>query len=229
MFPIRDSIRSEKKPLVAWTIIGINLIVFLWEIFGPNPEMFISRYALTPKAINFFSPVSLMPFLTSLFLHGGWVHLISNMWFLKIFGDNVEASLGHVRFLIIYLAWGIIASLIQYLFSIASSIPMLGASGAIAGVLGAYMILFPRSKIETLIPAVGFWTRIMVPAPFMLFYWFITQIFSGTISLAIETNTTGGVAWWAHAGGFLAGYLTAKALSQQQKKDQILYPDEVWP
>lgn len=226
MFPIRDSIQSEKKPFVTWAIIGINVFVFFLEIFSPDPEAFINQYALIPESINLGSPLSLLPFLTSIFLHAGWMHLLSNMWFLKIFGDNVEALFGHFKFLVIYLVWGIAASLVQYLFLVNSSIPMLGASGAIAGVLGAYMVLLPHAKIETLIP--GFWARALVPAPVMLFYWFITQLFNGTASIAVGTAAVGGVAWWAHAGGFVAGYFTAKLLPQKQKEGRVLYPDEIW-
>lgn len=228
MFPIRDSVQSGKKPFVAWVIIGLNVFVFFLEIFSPDPETFINRYALIPNLVSFFSPLSFLPFLTSTFLHAGWMHLISNMWFLKIFGDNVEATFGHLKFLIIYLFWGIAAGLIQYFFLAGSAIPMLGASGAIAGVMGAYMVLLPHAKIETLIPTIGFWTKALVPAPIMLFYWFITQLFNGTASIAMGTAAVGGVAWWAHAGGFAAGYLTAKLLPQKQKQSQALYPDEVW-
>lgn len=228
MFPLRDSVRSEKTPFITWAIILVNIFVFLQEILAPDPEAFITQYALVPETINFLHPLSLFPFLTSIFLHAGWIHLISNMWFLKIFGDNVEATLGHLKFLLIYLIWGIAASLIQYLFLVTSSIPMLGASGAIAGVLGAYMVLFPHSKIETLIPTFGLWMRALIPAPVMLFYWFITQLFSGTASIAIGTAAVGGVAWWAHAGGFAAGYLTAKIFPKKKKKNQVLYPDEIW-
>ena len=228
MFPIRDSARSGKTPFITWTIIVVNVLVFFQEILAPNPESFITQYALVPKTVNFFYPFSLFPFLTSLFLHAGWVHLISNMWFLKIFGDNVEATLGHLKFLFIYLVWGVAAGLIQYLFLVTSSVPMLGASGAIAGVLGAYMVFFPGSKIEVLIPTYGFWARALVPAPFMLFYWFIIQLFSGTASVVAGTAAVGGVAWWAHAGGFVAGYLTAKIFPKKQKKNQVLYPDEIW-
>jgi len=228
MLPIRDSARSGKTPFITWAIILANVLVFFQEMLAPEPERFINQYALIPKSVNFLSPVSFSPFLTSLFLHAGWVHLISNMWFLKIFGDNVEATLGHIKFLFIYLLWGIVAGLVQYLFLVTSSIPMLGASGAIAGVLGAYMVFFPYSKIEVLVPTYGFWTRALVPAPFMLFYWFITQLFSGTASIVVGTAAVGGVAWWAHAGGFAAGYLTAKIFPKKREKGEILYPDEIW-
>lgn len=226
MFPIRDSVQSDKKPFITWLIISLNIFVFFLEIVHPDPESFIRQYALIPETINFFSLVSLLPFLTSIFLHAGWMHLISNMWFLKIFGDNVEAFLGHFKFLLIYLGWGITASLVQYFFLMTSSIPMLGASGAIAGVLGAYMVLLPHAKIETLFP--GFWVKAMVPAPIMLFYWFIAQLFNGAASIAVGTAAVGGVAWWAHAGGFTTGYLTAKLFPQKKKGSRVLYPDEVW-
>lgn len=136
--------------------------------------------------------------------------------------------MGHLKFLFIYLVWGIVAGLVQYLLLVTSSIPMLGASGAIAGVLGAYMVFLPHSKIEVLIPTFGLWTTALVPAPFMLFYWFITQLFSGTASVVVGTASVGGVAWWAHAGGFVAGYLTAKIFPKKQRENRVLYPDEIW-
>lgn len=226
MLPLRDSIRSQKTPFITWAIILANVLVFFQELAAPDLEVFIYQYALIPKDIDLFTASSFFPFFTSLFLHAGWVHLISNMWFLKIFGDNVEAYLGHIKFLLLYLFWGIAAGVIQYLFLVDSAIPMLGASGAIAGVLGAYLVLFPHSTIEVLVPTFGFFATALVPAPFMLFYWFITQLFSGTASIIVGTAAVGGVAWWAHAGGFAAGYLTAKIFPK--KKDQVLYPDEIW-
>lgn len=228
MLPLRDSVRSHKVPFVCWAIILANVFVFLLELAASDLEIFIFKYALIPKNVSLSFPSSLSPFFTSVFLHAGWVHLLSNMWFLKIFGDNVEARLGHIKFFFLYLFWGVVAGLAQYLFLVNSTIPMLGASGAIAGVLGAYLVFFPYSKIEVLIPTFGFWATTLVPAPFMLFYWFITQLFSGTASIVIGTAAVGGVAWWAHAGGFAAGYLTAKIFPKRQKKNQILYPDEIW-
>jgi membrane associated rhomboid family serine protease len=228
MLPLRDSVRSHKTPFICWAIILANVFIFLLELAAPDLEIFISQHALIPKNVNFFLPSSLFPFLTSLFLHAGWIHLLSNMWFLKIFGDNVEATLGHFKFLFVYFFWGITAGVVQYLFLVDSTIPMLGASGAIAGVLGAYLVFFPYSRIEVLVPTFGFWVTTLVPAPFMLFYWFVTQLFSGTASIVIGTAAVGGVAWWAHAGGFAAGYLTAKIFPRRRKENQVLYPDEVW-
>jgi membrane associated rhomboid family serine protease len=228
MLPLRDSVRSHKTPFICWAVILANVLVFLKQLATLDLELFISQYALIPENVDFFLPASLIPFLTSIFLHAGWVHLFSNMWFLKIFGDNIEATLGHIKFLLLYLFWGVVAGIVQYLFLTNSTIPILGASGAIAGVLGAYMVFLPHSKIEVLLPIYGLWTTALIPAPFMLLYWFITQLFSGTTSIVVGTAAVGGVAWWAHAGGFVAGYLTAKIFPKKQKKNQVLYPDEVW-
>src|SRR3989344_8128485 len=151
MFPIRDQHPSHKFPLVTILLIAINCVVFFLELTAPDPEVFINQFALTPAAINFLNPTTLVSFLTSMFLHGGWLHILSNMWFLWIFGDNVEATLGSLGFLFFYLFTGLAASLLQYFIDPTSAIPVLGASGAIAGVLGSYLVLFPRAQIETLI------------------------------------------------------------------------------
>lgn len=224
MFPLRDTIYSEKRPVVTYLLIALNSFVFLWEIV--SPQEVVLRYALVPNQVDFSNLRTLLPFLTSLFLHAGWVHLFSNMWFLRIFGDNVEAFFGRLKFLFFYLLWGIIACFVQYLFLMHSSIPMLGASGAIAGVLGAYLVLFPYSKIETLVPTFAFWARVFLPAPLMLIYWFFIQLFNGTASIIVGTAVVGGVAWWAHIGGFLGGFLTTKSFFKRQ--EEILYPEEIW-
>ena len=147
--------------------------------------------------------VALYPLVTSLFLHGGWLHLIGNMLYLFIFGDNVEDRLGHIGYLVFYLLVGITASLTEVYFSRSSSVPLLGASGAIAGVMGAYLILYPKARITTLIPLFIFFPVIDVSAFFFLVFWFVMQFISGALS--VGTQISGGVAWWAHAGGFVAG------------------------
>ncbi len=216
MFPIRDHNPSHKFPYVTLTIILINALVFLLELTVPDQEFFIYTYALVPDKINFFVPATLPPFLTSMFMHGGWLHIISNMWFLWIFGDNIEASLGHFRFITFYLISGFSASLLQYLIDPASIIPMLGASGAIAGVLGGYLVLFPHARIETLVTYFGgFISKVNVPASLMLVYWFVTQLFSGVGSIAIGAGDMGGVAFFAHIGGFAAGWVIIRVFKSR--------------
>lgn len=210
MFPIRDHNPSESFPLVTIFIIIVTSIAFYLQLTAPDFEGFIMQYALVPSRVDVSRLETLLPFIYSIFMHGGWLHIISNLWFLWIFGDNIEATLGHVRYLFFYLLCGIAAGLTQYLFSASSDIPMLGASGAVAGVLGAYLVLFPRHKIDTLMFMFGgFMQRIQVPASFMLGYWFVIQFISGVGSFGFEG---GGVAWWAHVGGFAAGWVLVRLL-----------------
>lgn len=222
MIPLRDSHPTREKPVVTYFLILVNILVFLLEIAAPDLEDFIGQYALIAAKVNFFNLSSLWPFLTFQFLHGGLLHLFSNMWFLKIFGDNVEERLGHFKFLLFYLFFGIVAGLSQYIFLTSSTIPMIGASGSVAGVLGAYFVFFPHHRIETLIPGPLFWYRVNLPASFMLFYWFIFQLLAGAGSLALPE--VGGVAFMAHAGGFLAGWLIARKLKNTQGVNKNL-PD----
>lgn len=176
------------------------------------------NYALVPALVDFGNPATWWPFIWSMFMHGGWLHIISNLWFLWIFGDNVEAFLGHIGFLLFYLLTGIAASLVQFFFMSGSEIPTLGASGAIAGVLGAYLVLYPRHKIDTLVISFGgFLQKLQIPASFMLGYWFIIQLFSGVGSLGAAGQ--GGVAWWAHIGGFASGYLFTQAVKGNNRTE----------
>lgn len=210
MLPLRDHNPSHKKPVITVLLIAANLYGFFRELAAPDLENFISDYALIPANTDFGNPVTLLPFLTAIFLHAGWFHLLSNMWFLWIFGDNVEERFGKIKYLLIYLLSGVIAGVAQYAVSADSAVPMLGASGAVAGVLGAYVIFFPRHRVDTLVPIFFFVQIIPLPAYIMLGYWFITQIFAGVGSLAVETAASGGVAFFAHIGGFIAGILFAK-------------------
>ncbi len=212
MIPLRDSHPSNIFPFWIITIIGINIYVFFLEITSVNPDTFITQYALIPNQIDFSDLKTLWPFITSQFLHGGFLHIISNMLFLWIFGDNIEGRFGFLLFPIFYLASGIAGAFGQYIFITDSAIPMLGASGAIAGVLGAYFALFGHHTIKTLIPIFGFFTVIDVPASVMLFYWFFTQIFSGVASISLTTTDMGGVAFFAHAGGFVFGWLMGRMI-----------------
>src|SRR3989344_8156864 len=207
MFPIRDTRNSGKFPIVNLILIGFNIYVFILELFSPNIEVFIAQYSLIPQNVNFFDFQSLRPFVTSMFLHAGFLHILSNMWFLWIFGDNVEAAIGHIKYLLFYLSCGVAASFVQYLFITDLTLPMLGASGAIAAVLGAYLRFFPNHKIDTLIPVFGLPIIVAVPASFMLIYWFFAQAFNGVATIFAQTISIGGIAYIAHAGGFLTGVI----------------------
>lgn len=222
MIPISDSRPAGIFPFWTILIIAINVIVFFLELTSPNPDAFISQYALIPSYVNFNDPVSLLPFITSQFLHGGWLHIISNMLFLWVFGDNVEGKLGFVLYPIFYIVCGVVAALAQYFTAPDLQIPMLGASGAVAGVLGAYFAWFSQHTVKTLVPIFGFFTLIDVPAGFMLFYWIATQFLAGAFSLG---DQMGGVAYFAHIGGFIAGFLLAKLLTpitQDQTKFEVI-------
>jgi membrane associated rhomboid family serine protease len=210
MFPIRDSRSSGRFPFINLSLIAANLYVFYKELTAPDPEVFINAYALIPSNVNFSNPENLLPFVTSLFLHAGFLHILSNMWFLWVFGDNVEAAMGHINYLAFYIFCGIAASFVQYAFIADSALPMIGASGAIAGVLGAYLRFFPGHSIDSLVPVFGLPLIVAVPASFMLIYWFIIQAFNGVASIAVATAAFGGVAYLAHAGGFAAGILLSR-------------------
>ncbi len=204
MIPLRDVIPSRTKPFVTVAIIVINALVFFYEVSLPQAELraFTRQYGLVPAAFSWLSV------LTSLFLHGGWLHCIGNMWSLWIFGDNVEDRMGHGRFLFFYLLCGVIAALGHAAIDPRSTVPTIGASGAIAGVMGAYLVLYPRSRILTLIPIVIVFQVVEIPAVVFLGFWFVIQLFAGVGSLATSGGTpAGGVAFWAHVGGFLAGVL----------------------
>ncbi len=216
MFPLRDSIPSSKPPVINVVIIVACVVAFFYELMlGRYLEPFLRAYAFVPA--RFFYPeafdvsfaFNLWTIVFSMFLHGGWLHLIGNMWFLWVFGDNVEDALGHGRFLVFYVLCGAAAAFAQALVSPLSQVPMIGASGAIAGVLGAYFVWFPWSRVKTLVFLGFFMTMAELPAPIFLVLWFVIQFFSGTLSLAAAGGAGGGVAWFAHIGGFVAGALLA--------------------
>jgi len=223
VIPLKDRNPRYSTPFVTVLLIVANALVFLYELsLGPRAgEKFIFTFGMVPARIEwaFTGPsvtfqAAFLPLLTSLFLHGGWLHLIGNMWFLWIFGDNVEDRFGHLRYLLFYLLCGVGAGLAHILFNLNSRIPAVGASGAISGVLGAYLVLFPRARVLTLIPLFIFFFTVELPALVLLGYWFVIQALSGLGSLAIRT--TGGVAWWAHVGGFLLGMALAKPLRRRR-------------
>jgi len=213
MIPLRDTQPSYSPPIVTVIIISLNILVFLFQISLDPYERnyFIGAYGIVPDRLNYSSIV------TSMFLHGGWMHLIGNMWFLWIYGDNVEDVLGHGKFAMFYLLCGIAAGLVHILLNADSRIPTIGASGAIAGVMGAYLVKFPHSKIITLVIIVVFVTIVEVPAVFMLIYWFAIQIFSGVGSIGYSNVSKGGVAWFAHVGGFLTGMMLIYLLGSKER------------
>lgn len=211
MIPIRDINPTQKKPLVNIALIVLNVVAFVYEVsLGSRVEGLFFQYGVVPAdVILAFSTYQLIdggiPFLTSMFLHGGWLHLAGNMLYLWIFGDNIEEKLGHARYLGFYVICGIVAGALHVFIDPASTIPTVGASGAISGVLGAYLLMFPRARVLTVIPVFFFIQLVELPALFVLGFWFVIQFFNGLASLGFETGGMGGVAWWAHIGGFLAG------------------------
>ena|SRR3989344_2981228 len=220
MFPISDSIKSKHFPFLTLFFIAVNVYVFFKELVAPNTEGFIYAFSLIPSRVDLRDYTTLFPFVSAMFLHGGFLHIISNMWFLMIFGDNVESFFGKFRYVFVYLVSGIAGNVLQYLLYPNSAIPMLGASGAVSGVLGAYYVLYPHSRIKTLLPIFFFITIVEIPAVIYLFYWFFIQLLSGVASLPIATQT-GGVAFWAHVGGFVAGIFFARMFQKERGKGYI--------
>ncbi|MBP7868014.1 MAG: rhomboid family intramembrane serine protease [Acidobacteria bacterium] len=216
MIPLRDTIRSRTFPVVNTALIAANVLVFLWQLANTHRlnEIFVLygivplRYADPSVAAHFTLWEQAFPFLSSMFLHGGWFHLLGNLWFLYIFGDNVEERLGHLRYLAFYLLCGFSAGAVHLFTSWGSPIPTLGASGAVSGVMGAYLIFFPAARVLTVVPIFLLFPVFEVPAPFFLVYWLGIQLVSGLFTSA----EAGGTAWWAHVGGFGAGLLFGKLL-----------------
>ena len=207
MIPIRDEIKTHRTPIVNYALVVINVLVFLWMFLNSaNLESIYYQYALIPA--NFLNGIDMgdiTDLFTSMFMHGGWMHLIGNMLYLWIFGDNIEDRLGHIGYLLFYLAGGLAAALLQTLISPSSQIPMVGASGAIAAVLGAYLVMYPNSRVYTFIP-IGFYARVqLVPAIVVLGLWFLLQLISGVGSLSVLDQ--GGTAYFAHIGGFIFGLI----------------------
>jgi len=214
MFPLRDTQPSYSKPVVTVLLIVVNLLVFLFE-FSLDPysrNAFVFTYGMVPDHFTWSTVF------TSMFLHGGWLHVLGNMWFLWIFGDNIEDILGHAKFLLFYLLCGVVAALTQYVFDPSSRVPMIGASGAIAGVMGAYMVKFPRSRIVTFVFVFFFITTVDIPAWVMLIYWFLLQLAGGFESVTASLySRSGGTAFLAHVGGFIAGMVLIFLLGTRQR------------
>ncbi|MBX5465068.1 MAG: rhomboid family intramembrane serine protease [Clostridia bacterium] len=213
MIPVGDDVRSRRFPWVTLLLVAANILIFLHEL-GMTPDqldLFYSRWGLIPARVvaswttrGPLAPSSWEPLLTAIFLHGSWLHVIGNMIFLWIFGDNVEDLMGHARYLLFYLLTGVIGNGVQTFFYPASTVVVIGASGAIAGVLGAYLVKYPWARVTTVIPLGFFIVPLHIPAAVFLVFWFAVQFLSGAASLGVE-YASGGVAYWVHVGGFLAG------------------------
>jgi membrane associated rhomboid family serine protease len=233
MIPLRDTIRSQTFPLVNSILIGLNILFFLFELSAPNTERFITLVGLIPRRFLYYRDAhELITVFTSMFLHGGWLHLLSNLLALYIFGDNVEERMGSVRYLLFYLLCGLLASLTHVFFNPYSTLPTIGASGAIAGVLGAYILLYPTARVLTFIPLFIIPYFIEVPAFIYLGFWFISQLFNGALAIATAAQTTrhggGGVAFLAHVGGFVAGALLGPFFVRRPRLIQRVDPFEPW-
>ena len=213
MFPLRDDRPTYTPPIVTTMLIVACALVFLHEIslddFSRN--YFVEKYAMVPAH---FSPVTLV---TSLFVHAGWMHIIGNMLFLWAFGKSLEDAMGHVKFFSFYMLCGIAAGIVHVFFNYYSRVPTVGASGAIAGVMGAYLIKFPRAYIHTLVFIIVFVTTVDIPAWFFTIFWFVTQLFSGFGSITQTQVSDGGTAWFAHIGGFLAGMLLVTMMGTRNR------------
>ncbi|HTM58459.1 MAG TPA: rhomboid family intramembrane serine protease [Candidatus Udaeobacter sp.] len=224
MFPLRDDNPSATTPVVTRALIVINLVIFVYELsLGPDLREFFFRFALIPRNLTLAVSGSadwsaaLIPLLSSIFLHGGWIHVIGNMWYLWIFGDNIEDQLGHFGYLVFYLVSGVMAGLLHVFTNPESLLPTVGASGAIAGVLGAYAAAFPRARVITLLPLFPFFQVVALPALLVLGFWFVVQFASGALVLA--AGASGGVAVWAHVGGFVFGYVVMAVLRGFRRRD----------
>ncbi|MHB1361453.1 MAG: rhomboid family intramembrane serine protease [Thermoleophilia bacterium] len=227
MLPFKDNIPTERFPIVTALIIAINAAVFLYELTldaAGKLDAFFAQYGMTPYEITHGASITqrsipvYLTLITMMFLHGGWLHIGGNMLYLWIFGNNVEDTMGRFRFVFFYLACGVLAGLAQIAVDPASTVVNIGASGAIAGILGAYLLLFPRAKVTTLIFLVVFITVVQLPAVVVLIFWFLLQLFSGVLDMSTSGDN---VAYFAHIGGFIAGLLTIKLFTLGKHKVHI--------
>jgi len=232
MIPLRDENPSGTVPVITRALISVNAIAFVYELtLGPDLKSFIYAWGMVPARLSLALRFGEEPIvgpslttLTSMFLHGGWLHLVGNMWYLWIFGDNIEDRLGHLRFLIFYLLAGIVAALLHYALNQTSWMPTVGASGAIAGVLGAYLVTFPRARVVALVPLFPFFQVMALPAVLVLGLWFVMQFFSGALSLGNAGG--GGVAWWAHIGGFAFGLIGMPIFGGRSRRPSGAWTEE---
>ena len=232
MIPLKDTNRTHSFPAVTLLLIAVNAAVFVYQLtLGSGHVLtgFFYQFGLVPRALLSFGYwqeagvlMGLAPLFTSMFLHGGWMHFLGNMLYLWVFGDNVEDWLGALRFLLFYLVCGLLAALLQIAVHPGSPIPMIGASGAISGVLAAYLVLFPGARVLTFVPILFFFYLVRLPALIFLGLWFLLQFFNGAVSLTAGDLSMGGTAWWAHIGGFVAG-LVLILKHRKSRRRQIVY------
>lgn len=220
MIPFRDDNPTKRFPIVTVLLIAANLAVFVYQFTLSEAELarVVYRFGMVPRDLTALDPGLIPVFgtslFTSMFLHGGVIHLLGNMWYLWIFGDNIEDRMGPFRFLIFYLVCGLLAAFVHVGFNPGSGIPTIGASGAVAGVLGAYLVSYPFARVLTLVPLLIFWPVIELPALIVLGSWFIVQLFNGTMALTGAAG--GGIAFWAHIGGFMAGVFLIGAFARRE-------------
>ena len=232
MIPFHDTVRARDVPLMNWALIGANLLVFLFETTLSRQQLlsFTNAFGLVPRRL-WASPGlnQMLTIFSSMFMHGGWWHLVGNLWVLFIFGDNVEDRMGHFRYLLFYLLCGLAAALAHAFVVPRSQVATIGASGAISGIMGAYLVLFPRARVLTFVPFFFLPWLVEVPALIFIGLWFVSQLFNGLFSLIAlsAVQMYGGVAWWAHVGGFAAGLFSVKLF--ERRNYQRFYRDEHWP
>jgi membrane associated rhomboid family serine protease len=214
MIPLRDNVKSSRFPLMSVVIIGVNIVVFVFELALDQPSLyeFFMEYGVVPQKVtaSLFMGGTALSLVTAMFIHGGWAHIIGNMLYLWVFGDNVEDALGRFGFLLFYIGTGFVGNMAHVLTNSQSTVPTVGASGAVAGVLGAYFLLYPRARVLTLVPLGIFLHLVELPAFFLLLLWFVLQLTYGILDLGVQV--TQGVAWWAHVGGFASGILLIRVL-----------------
>lgn len=230
MLPLKDTVQSRSFPVVNWLIIALNVLFFFMLIsLGPRAELWMTALGLVPaRLLRHPGLFEFTTIFTSMFLHGGWAHLFSNMLALYIFGDNVEDRLGSGRYLLFYLLCGFAAAVVHVFLNPNSTIPTVGASGAISGVLAAYFIFFPSARVITLVPLFFLPWFVEIPAVFYLGFWFVSQLFNGLLTVVSGAQALGGVAWWAHVGGFVAGLVLGPIFARRRYIRRI-YPDEYFP
>ena len=230
MIPISDEMRSRRVPIITYGLIAINVLVFLLEfLLGEGTGALLMSFGAVPAYVTdpVEHPLAFLTLFSSMFLHGGWLHLLGNMLYLYIFGDNVEDAFGRVGYVLFYLAAGVAAGLAQVVVAPDSTVPAVGASGAIAGVLAVYLVLYPTAPVRVLVPIFYFMRMIRVPAVIVLGMWFVIQLFNGFLSLGMQTMATGGVAWFAHIGGFVVGLLAGFVLRSVRPPPPRIEPPQV--
>lgn len=230
MIPLRDNIPSSRFPAVTLGVIALNVLFFLHELkLGPRLQDYLLLHGVVPvrytvpdvaRLFAFYEQVASL--FTSMFLHGGWVHLLGNLWILWIFGDNVEDRLGRARYLALYIGGGLAAALLHIATNAHSAVPTIGASGAIAAVMGAYFRFYPLAKVETIIPPFFFGPTFVLPAVLFLGSWFLLQFFNGALTLGMRGPGFSGVAWWAHVGGFLFGLVVCLPATRQRARTEVI-------